>query len=619
MRWQIVSPEQHGALARKIATWDAVVIDIETTGPGLYIGTLPIGIGLGPLNGDVQYYIPVDSGRHGEGISSIDLASLAPIMRALEDKPLIGHNVKYELHNLRLLGWNGNQGAFFDTIVMARLDATGNHPFLDLKWQANAKLGYTYRFPDVVTKVKNNHAVDVDPRKLAYYCCEDIVCTRGLYHYYKEKLTKGHLKLFARETELTRDLYEMEARGIQFDSDYLDEAQEKMDVEIAIQLAFIRETTDEPEFNPASPIQMQALMKKLNIPPVKMTPPTKKHPKGQPSWKRENLLQVRHLHPAPLAIAKYNALKYQRSNIVERCLVAREAGNREVHFDYKNWGTVTGRLSSNAQQMPDGWLQYREAEAFGDDVLKWVVEEDNPAEREFSVRRLFEPREGKVIFKADYSQIEMFVLGFYLQDKTFLKWLDSEDVHAAAAMDVWGVTKDHPQFKAYRKKGKEFNFSVVYGIGLYTLSQRLGCTKAEAAAMKKEYFLKAPGYPRFMRKLRKILDEHGFAKNIYGREYEVDPELTYKLVNYLVQGSSGDFVKFKLPETRVLRAQLGIEMLSTTHDDFIFEVDEANIAGVPEFLEALQPSPFQRELLVDGDWSRDNLVELHPMKELAVA
>ncbi len=610
MKWQIVKPEQIPALARKMEGWDAVVLDMETTGPGPYIGTLPIGMGLGPLTGDTQYYIPIDSGRNGTEISTIDLALLDPIIRVLERKPLVGHNVQYELYCLTLLGWKGTQEAFYDTIVMARLGEREAHPFLDLKAQSNSRLGYEYRFPEVVKKVKNNRAVEVDPRQLAYYCCEDIMNTRGLYHFYKASLSKPHLRLFGQECLLTHDLFDMSQRGIEFDSEYLDEAREKMDIEIATQLAFIRDVTDEPEFNPGSPKQMGALMDKIGIKPVKLTP------KGNASWKRDYLLEVRHLHPAPLAIAKYNALNYQRSNIVERCLVARAAGNPEVHFDYKNWGTITGRLSSNAQQMPDGWLQYREAEERGEEVLKWVPNEDNPVEKEFAVRRILKPREGHVMFKSDYSQIEMFVLGDYIQDPTFTKWLESEDVHAAAAFDVWGIGPDHPQAKAYRKMGKEFNFSVVYGIGVKTLSQRLGCTLAEAKTYKKDYFKRAPGYPTFMRKVEYTLDKDGFVTNKYGRQYYLDPTLAYKAVNYLVQGSAGDFVKSKMPETRELRAQIGINMLSTTHDDFIFEVAEENISGVPEFIRALRPSPFGRELNAEADWSRDNLVELRPMKEL---
>ena len=105
-------------------------------------------------------------------------------------------------------------------------------------------------------------------------------------------------------------------------------------------------------------------------------------------------------------------------------------------MEFKNWGTVTGRLSGDGQQMPKGWLQFR-AEGEGEDILVWKQGEE-AKEQEFSLRRLIKPRPGYVLVKGDYSQIEMHILGYYMKDPVFTAWLASGYVHAAAALEIWG-------------------------------------------------------------------------------------------------------------------------------------------------------------------------------------
>src|SRR3990167_5781495 len=119
-----------------------------------------------------------------------------------------------------------------------------------------------------------------------------------------------------------------------------------------------------------------------------------------------------------------------------------------------------------------------------------------------------------------------------------------------------------------------------------------------------------PGHRRFLNRVRRLLEKDGYIKNVYGREYHLEPDLAYRGVNYLCQGSAGDFCKFKLSETRALRKQIGIEMLITTHDDFAAELPLDQVKHLPEWLAALQPSPFGRNLELDTEYSLESLVQL---------
>jgi DNA polymerase I-like protein with 3'-5' exonuclease and polymerase domains len=601
MRKQVLGPTKIPKLAERMRSWDVVVIDCETTATDAWSPeTEVLGFGVAPLGADEHFYLPVN--HHEIQLNPLDLR---PVLEVLEQIPLIGHDIKFDLHMLARLGFVPKQDKFMDVIVMGRLWAYEEHPRLDLEFLGKDLIGYEY-----ITNLKKfrNRLKDFSIAHVGNYCIEDVYLTKLLYIWFRERLPQHLLELFERECLLTRDLFDMEQRGFQVDEDYLVKASAGLDDKSEKLLHEIRQLAEQPDFNPRSPPQVKQLMSDVGIQPVAWSDTT-----GEPSWNKDAMLEVRNQHPIAMTLAKYRALKYQRSGHVQRAMDAVRLHDGFMHFEFKNWGTTTGRLSGNSQQMPKGWLQFGE-EGAGEDVLVWATG-DMAKEREFSIRRLHKPREGYALIVADYKQIEMFVLGFYLNDPTFTRWLESGNVHAAVAQDVWGVGKDHPEFEKYYARGKIYNFANVYGQGIKALADALNCTIEEAKSDRQEYFGHMPGFGKFSRHVLSMLRKDGFAKNHYGREYHVDPQQAYKGVNYLVQGTSGDYVKWKLTETRELRRQLDCHVLNTTHDDFVFEIPIANLNGVGELMAMLRKSPFKRDLELDVEWSVDNLVELEPFKE----
>ena len=589
MKWQVVAPSLIPKLAQRLAGSKAIVLDVESDDLDWEQGTKPFSVGLSTFEEEKYYYLPLD------GLNELDLR---PLFDVLEEKPLMGHNIKFDLHMLKQIGWRGTQGSFLDTIVMARLWSKEDKPRLglkDLAWEI-----FNFEWPDekIVRAIKGGKGSRLDPRDAGLYCCTDVWMTKQLYKYFKEHLDHSVLRLFLRETQLTRDLYDIEDRGICIDQEYLEQATEHIDRELATLLAGITKAAGTESFNPGSSPQKRELMDKLGIEPVKMV-------KTGPSWDRPSLLAVRSQHPVALQLAKYAALSYQRNGMIQRAIDAKGI----LHGEFKNWGTITGRLSSNMQQMPKGWLQFGEAEAKGAEVLVWATGE-KAIEKDFSIRRLIRPRDGHVLVMADYKQIEMFVLGYYMKDKTFTAWLDSGNVHAAAAEDVFGdPVRDYD-------KGKVYNFATVYGQGDEARAKALNCSIELSKAYKKKYDKKMPGHKKFLRRVAGLLRKNGYAENVFGRQYWDEPNMAYRVVNYLCQGSAGDNVKFKLPETRELREQIGCNVLTTTHDDFVIEIPEENVPMLPEWLHELRNSPFKRKLELDSEYSRTSLVELSPFEEL---
>lgn len=588
----IVQAQDIAALARRMHGWQAVVLDCETTGLDLYLGDKVLGIGVGDLAGDDEYYyVPLN---HPEAPKPT-ARQLQPLIEVLQAKPLVGQDIKFDLHCLHQHGWQAQQPAYFDIIVAGRLNSREQFPDLDLESQARDILGYQYVYEDVKRQRKRMSKLPLE--RVGPYCCEDVHVTKHLYRWHKEHMSDELLALFARESRLTRDLFDIEARGTLVDADYVELACKRLDKEIGkLERALYK--ANGGEFNLGSPPQKAAFMEKMGAPVVKRSPKT-----SAPSWDRDALRQVALQHPQALQLAKRNALTYQRNGMVERCVQAVERGGGVLHHEIKNWGTVTGRCSGNSQQMPDGWLQFSGVDPTAEDLLVWAAGEE-AHERLFSIRKLLRPREGNVMFSLDYRQIEMYVLGFYIKDPTFTRWLDSGNVHAAVAQEIWG-----DEVKYY-KRGKVYNFATIYGQGDKARALALGCTVAQSAEYREQYAQRIPGYGKFFRRLRRLLYSEGHVDNIYNRQYWLEPHLAYKAVNYLVQGSSGDFVKFKLPETRDLRQHLQIAVLNTTHDDFAIELPRDQACNIDEFMAALRISPFGRELGIDAKWSHTSLVDM---------
>lgn len=602
MRKQVLTPDKIPALVERMRAWDTITFDCETTSVDAWArDTKVLGVGLAPLHGDEHFYLPIQ--HHEVQLNRLDLR---PVFDIMEDKPLVGHNIKFDLHMISRLGWQGHQDKFMDVIVMARLWMVEEHPDLQLEFLADYLLKYKYQSD---LKQYRKRLEDFSISQVGNYCIEDVYCTRMIYLLLREHLPEHLLKLFAQECKLTRDLFDMERRGFMIDEQYLEKASDKLADTSQDLLSEIRTVSHSPEFNPRSTPQVRQLMTDIGIQPVATSEKT-----GLASWDRDACVEVRHQHPVAMNLAKYRALKYQESGMIQRCWDACKV-EPVLHFEFKNWGTVTGRLSGDSQQMPKGWLQFG-SEGAGEDVLVWA-RGDLALEREFSIRRLLCPRPGHMLIVADYKQIEMFVLGYYMGDPTFTRWLESGNVHAAVAFDVWGIGEDHPQFQTYYDRGKVFNFANVYGQGDRSLAKLNDWEVEEAKQYRQEYFSHMPGHGQLLKRVRTKLRKQGHVGDYYRREYHVDPERAYVAVNWIVQGSSGDYVKFQLPETRKIREQLGCHVLNTTHDDFVMEIPIENMAGLPDLFAALRKSPFKRDLEMDVEQSLVSLVDLEPYKELA--
>ena len=180
-------------------------------------------------------------------------------------------------------------------------------------------------------------------------------------------------------------------------------------------------------------------------------PIIKKTPKGAPSTDASVLEELSKSYELPKFILKYREYEKLRSTYIEG--LKNEIVKNRIHTSYNLFGTTTGRLSSekpNLQNIPN-------KTPIGQKIREFFIADTNHS-----------------FIIADYSQIELRVLAHLSKDKNMISMLKNRDadIHSETAarifnMDIDSVSKD------MRRKAKEVNFGLIYGMESFGLSKSL--------------------------------------------------------------------------------------------------------------------------------------------------
>ena len=104
------------------------------------------------------------------------------------------------------------------------------------------------------------------------------------------------------------------------------------------------------------------------------------------------------------------------------------------------------------------------------------------------IRKAFIARDKNyTLLSVDYSQIELRVMASICKDEGLMRaFQNNVDIHRSTAALVFMVEPDEVTSEM-RRRAKEVNFGILYGIGAFGLKNRLGVTPSHAKEIIETY------------------------------------------------------------------------------------------------------------------------------------
>jgi len=577
-----------------LLTKEILSLDTETT------STHPVDAELVGLSFSVEenkaFYIPIPS-KYKDAIEIIN--KFKPIYE--NEKILkIGQNIKYDYEVLKKYGVE-IKGKMFDTMIAHYLIQPELHHNMD--YMAEVYLKYqTIHIEELIgPKGKNQKNMrDLDPKEIYEYASEDADVTLKLYHILEPKLKEVNAEhLFWNiEMPLVPVLADMELNGVCLDTDALKETSRIFNKRMAKYEQKIYEEAGET-FNISSPRQVgDILFGKMKI----MEKP-KKTRTGQFVTSEEVLQTLRSKNEIVDNILNYRGLKKLLSTYIDNLptLINPETGH--IHTSFNQALTATGRLSSsdpNLQNIP-------------------IRSEDGK-----EIRKCFIPEPGCLFFSADYSQIELRIMAHLSGDENMIEaFKEGFDIHKTTAARIWKKPIEEVS-DSERKKAKQANFGIIYGITTYGLAQRMEIPNGEARNLIHDYFETFPKVHEYMEKAKEIARQKGYAETIFGRRrYLADINshngvvrgfAERNAINAPIQGSEADIIKVAMIRIwqRFRKEGIQSKMILQVHDELNFSVYPNEKEKVEKIvLEEMQNAyHLNVPLIADAGWG-DNWLEAH--------
>jgi len=423
--------------------------------------------------------------------------------------------------------------------------------------------------------------LDVPLKQIAEYCCADSAAALCLSRKLSSELEPDErLNRVYREVELPLSavLTEMEIRGIGLDRDALRLEGESISKSI-FALMEIGSAQAGRSVNLASPVQAGGvLFDTLGLKPVRTTS------KGARSTGMTVLSALRNEHPFVETLIEFRELSKLLNTYVEKLPGYISPVSGLLHTSFNQAVTTTGRLSSsnpNLQNIPIRTARGRE------------------------IRKCFiPPVKGHVLVTADYSQIELRLLAHLAGDGVLRRaYTENADIHSRTAEAVFGdAGPDH------RRKAKEINFSIIYGISPFGLAQRLSISRGEASGIISRYYDTYPEVRRFYEETVKSAEEHGEVRTILGRRRPFPGlknargnerrQMERTAVNSAVQGSAADIIKLAMirVENRLQLELPGAGLVLQVHDELVLTCPDGDKFRAEAILKQEMQGAFELEV-----------------------
>ena len=579
-----------------LMTKQIVSLDTETTSTNAIDAEL-VGLSFS-VEENKAFYVAIPKDRE-------KALRIVNIFKSLYEEPSIlkvGQNIKYDYEVLCNYGVRIG-GKMWDTMLAHYIiQPELKHNMDDM---AEQLLHYkTIHIEELIGpkgKGQKNMA-DLKPEEIYEYAAEDADVTLKLKNVLLPKLKEVEgVKLFEDiEMPLVPVLADMEMNGVCLDTEALKETSriftERMnDYEQRVY------TEAGERFNISSPKQVGDIL----FAPDKMhiLDKPKKTRTGQYVTSEEVLQSVATKAPIVQDILNYRGMKKLLSTYIDALpkLINKRTGH--IHTSFNQALTATGRLSSsdpNLQNIP--------------------VRTDDGKE----IRKCFVPEPGCIFFSADYSQIELRIMAHLSGDEHLIgAFCAGQDIHRATAAKIWKIDLEAVT-DAQRKKAKQANFGIIYGITAFGLAQRMGISNGEARQLIDDYFATFPKVHQYMLDAIAKARQKGYAETMFGRRRYL-PDINSKngtvrgfaernAINAPIQGTEADIIKIAMIRIHKRFEEEGIrsKMILQVHDELNFSVFPEEKERVEQIVISEMQGACQLSvpLVADAGWGK-NWLEAH--------
>lgn len=596
------------ALTKKLQKVDEFCFDLETTSATAMRAEI-IGISFSFKAGEA-YYIPIrieSESQAGSLFSSGNIVSdtknayntgflaaeILPIFKpVLENKDIakVGQNIKYDMLVLKCYGINALP-ASFDTMIAASLLQNENALSMD---DLSAKyLGYTpIPLSALAGKMKKTDSFEImtslETHALAEYGAEDADITYQLKQVLSNDINTEKLNDLCKNVEfpLIEVLTQVEFNGVKIDTEMLARVSKEMEEEAAIVCQKIYDHAGKEFLIDSTKQLSDVLFNKLMLVPIKKT-------KTGYSTDASVLEQLKAQHPIAELLLQYRQYQKLRSTYVDALPLLVNPKTGLLHTSYHQAVAATGRLSSNEPNLQNIPIR---------------------TEMGRGLRKAFVTRFKKgSILSADYSQIELRIIAHVTKDKNLLESFEkNEDIHTNTAAAVFGVSKEDVN-RDMRRKAKEVNYGIMYGIGAFGLSSRLGISQKEGAEIIKKYFIAFPSIKEYIDDTIAFARKNGYVQTLLGRRrYMTNINASNQAVraaderasiNMPIQGTAAEMLKIAMIniQRELYASDYKSLMIMQVHDELVFDVYPGEEDKLTNMVKEKMRTAMPMDVVIDVD------------------
>jgi DNA polymerase-1 len=500
-----------------------------------------------------------------------------PLFGALAETTLVAHNAAFDLGFLAALGFE--PGAIHDSMIMSQLlhGTRKEHGFHGLDQVAERELGR--HLEKGLQKADWSGSLTADQLE---YAATDAAVLLPLYRALATQVKEtGQEQVAQIEARCLPAMVWLARSGTPFDRDawtaLAQEAGREVE-DLARQLGEAAPLRDgylpkEGAWNWRSSQQVQEAFRLLGV--------------ELQSTDDDTLARVEH----PLAdLLRRHRAASKRASTYGLDWLTHVALDGRVYAAWRQLGADSGRMSCSApnlQNLPRG----------------------------AAYRRCFRAPAGRVLVKADYSQIELRIAAKVSGDTAMLEaYRCGDDLHTLTARCVLGI---QDVSKEHRQLAKALNFGLLYGMGargfrMYAKSQYgLDLTEQQARGYRQAFFDAYPGVAAWHRRVRSRREAE--TRTLAGRRRIVDAKTpdTQRL-NTPVQGTGADGLKRALAYLWEQRHECpGSFPVLVVHDEIVVECDAGQAEAAAAWLRQamfggmaplIDPVPCEVEVQVGQTW-----------------